>query len=305
MKVLFKSVSKSFVGCKIQSRAAKSFGGFKILSRLQNALACAKSWVTALRLQNALLASHYLAAARNMLWTHEKCSTQKSRILVSGLENEGTFQAVSNFFVGCEIQQGLQNPSRASKSFEGCKILWSLQNPESAAKSFRGFKILSRLQNPLACAKSWMTAFKLWMPYWLHITLLLRAPLNMLWTYEKCPTKNVYFRSRLGKWRCIFKLLQNPSLAAKSIEGFKFRRGLQKPLEASKSWVRCQIVWRLQNPKSAAKSSGVSQVISYCFQAAECLTGFTLPSCCELPWRCYDHTKSVQPKNRVFSFPAW
>ena len=118
------------------SRAAKSFAGFKILSRLQNALACAKSWVTALRLQNALLASHYLASARNMLWTHEKCSTQKSRILVSGLENEGTFQAVSNFFVGCEIQQGLQNPSRASKSFEGCKILWSVQNPESAAKSF-------------------------------------------------------------------------------------------------------------------------------------------------------------------------
>ena len=143
------------------SRAAKSFGDFKILSRLQNALACAKSWVTALRLQNALLASHYLAAARNMLWTHEKCSTQKSRILVSGLENEGTFQAVSNFFVGCEIQQGLQNPSRASKSFEGCKILWSLQNPESAAKSFRGFKILSRLQNPLACPKSSVTVFKL------------------------------------------------------------------------------------------------------------------------------------------------
>ena len=70
-------------------------------------------------------------------------------------------------------------------------------------------------------------------------------------------------------------------VASKSFVGCKIRREFQISLSAAKTWVRCQILCSLQNPKSAAKSSGVSQVISYCFQAAECLTGFTLPSCCE------------------------
>ena len=123
---------KSIEGCKIlwelqnPEPATKCSGVCKVMSDCSQAAEC--------------LAGFTLPSCCEVPWIcyeHTKSvQHKKSRILVSGLENEGTFQAASNFYVGCEIQRGLQNPSRASKSFEGCKILWSVQNPESAAKSF-------------------------------------------------------------------------------------------------------------------------------------------------------------------------
>ena len=50
-----------------------------------------------------------------------------------------------------------------------------------------------------------------------------------------------------------------------------------------KSIEGCKILWGLQNPEPATKCSGVCKVMGDCSQAAECLAGFTLPSCCEVP----------------------
>ena len=121
---------KSIEGCKILWRfqnpepATKCSGVCKVMSDCSQAAECLAGFTLPSCCEVPCLAGFTLPnCCEEYVMNTLKVFNKKSRILVSGLENEGTFQAASNFYVGCEIQRGLQNPSRASKSFEGCKIL--------------------------------------------------------------------------------------------------------------------------------------------------------------------------------------